>query len=194
MKGLTLWKFVSDDVCVCMFYVCEVIGFVDWLDRGLINMWEEFRNVYLLVIWVWLSWGDPVWLTGSNYYYCYLCELAWLGLLWSCVSATRGGKQTTVCSWKFACLFISVPQLNHPVLGEKVGCVTQCWVRRWGVSPSVGWEGGVCHPVLGEKVECVTQCWVRRWSVSPSVGWEGGVCHPVLGEKVGCVTRCWVRR
>ena len=27
-------------------------------------MWEEFRNVYLLMTWVWLSWGDPVWLTG----------------------------------------------------------------------------------------------------------------------------------
>ena len=28
LKGLTLQKFVSD-VCVYMFYVCEVIGFVD---------------------------------------------------------------------------------------------------------------------------------------------------------------------
>ena len=63
LKGLTLRKFVSD-VCVCMFHVCEVIGFVDWLDRGLIQMWEEFRNVYLLMTWVWLSWCDPVWLTG----------------------------------------------------------------------------------------------------------------------------------
>ena len=52
------------DVCVCIFYVCEVIGFVDWLDRRLIYMWEEFRNVPLLMTWVWLSWGDPVWLTG----------------------------------------------------------------------------------------------------------------------------------
>ena len=65
LKGLTLWKFVSD-ICVCMFYVCKVIGSVDWLDRGLIYMWEEFRNVYLLVTWVWLSWGDPVWLTGHQ--------------------------------------------------------------------------------------------------------------------------------
>ena len=47
LKWLTLRKFVFD-VCVCMFYVCELIGFVDWLDRGLIYMWEEFRNVYLL--------------------------------------------------------------------------------------------------------------------------------------------------
>ena len=30
LKGLTLWKFVSD-VCGHMFYVSEVIGFVDWL-------------------------------------------------------------------------------------------------------------------------------------------------------------------
>ena len=28
LKRLTLGKFVSD-VCVCMFYVCEVVGFVD---------------------------------------------------------------------------------------------------------------------------------------------------------------------
>ena len=31
-------------------------GFVDWLDRELIiyiYMWEEFRNVYLLMTWVW---------------------------------------------------------------------------------------------------------------------------------------------
>ena len=65
MKGLTLRKLVSD-VRVCMFYVCKVTGFVDWLDRGLIYMWEEFGNVYLLMTWVWLSWGDPVWLTGHE--------------------------------------------------------------------------------------------------------------------------------
>ena len=28
--------------------------------------WEEFRNVYLLMTWIWLSWGDPVWLTGHQ--------------------------------------------------------------------------------------------------------------------------------
>ena len=27
------------------------------------DVWEEFRNVHLLMTWVWLSWGDPVWLT-----------------------------------------------------------------------------------------------------------------------------------
>ena len=32
-----------------MFYVYEVIGSVDWLDRGLTYMWEEFRHVYLLM-------------------------------------------------------------------------------------------------------------------------------------------------
>ena len=46
LKGLTLWKFVSD-FCVCMFYVCKLIGFVDWPDRGSIYMQEEFRNVHL---------------------------------------------------------------------------------------------------------------------------------------------------
>ena len=40
--------------CLCMYVLC----FVDWLDGGLIYMWEEFRNMYLLMIWVWLSgWG-----------------------------------------------------------------------------------------------------------------------------------------
>ena len=28
------------------------------------GIWEEFWNVHLLMTWVWLSWGDPVWLTG----------------------------------------------------------------------------------------------------------------------------------
>ena len=37
LKGLTLRKCVSD-VCVCMFYVCEMIGFEDSLDRVLIHM------------------------------------------------------------------------------------------------------------------------------------------------------------
>ena len=30
-------------LCVCMFYVCEVIGFVDWLDRGLI--YNIYRHI-----------------------------------------------------------------------------------------------------------------------------------------------------
>ena len=29
------------DVCVCMFYVCEVTGFVDWLDRVFIYICEK---------------------------------------------------------------------------------------------------------------------------------------------------------
>jgi len=65
IEGTNSSKFVSD-VCVCMFYVCKVTGFVDWLDRGLIYVWEEFRDVYLLTAWVWLSWSDPVWLIGHS--------------------------------------------------------------------------------------------------------------------------------
>ena len=38
LKGLTLQIFVSD-VCVCMFYFCEVTGFVDWLDKGFIYIY-----------------------------------------------------------------------------------------------------------------------------------------------------------
>ena len=55
---------------VCVFYVCEVIGFVDWLDRGLIHMWEEFRNVYLLMSLIVLRWPCVVDRTlKSNYCY-----------------------------------------------------------------------------------------------------------------------------
>ena len=35
LKGKTLRKCVSD-VCVCMFYVCDMIGFVDRLDKEFI--------------------------------------------------------------------------------------------------------------------------------------------------------------
>ena len=71
LKGLTLWKFVSD-VCVRMFYVCKMIGFVDWLHRGLICTWEEFRNVYLLMSLTVLRWPCVVDRTlNSNYYYYY---------------------------------------------------------------------------------------------------------------------------
>ena len=52
---------------VCIFYVC----FYDWFcrltwQRVDVYVWEEFRNVYLLMTWVWLSWGDHVWLTGHS--------------------------------------------------------------------------------------------------------------------------------
>ena len=44
---------------VFVFYVCKVFVFVDWLDKELYT-WEEeeFRNVYLLMTQVGLSWGD----------------------------------------------------------------------------------------------------------------------------------------
>ena len=99
LKGLTLQKFVSD-VCVCMFYVCEVIVvvFLDWLDRGLIYMWEEFRKVYLLMTWVWLSWVDCVvdrTLKSNYYYYC-----RWGGGGCVCGEGREGG--TCMCGWVFA--------------------------------------------------------------------------------------------
>ena len=61
-----LTSFLCEKYTRYMFYVCEVIGFVDWLERGLIYMWEEFTNVYLLMTRVSLSWGDCVWLTGHQ--------------------------------------------------------------------------------------------------------------------------------
>ena len=62
LKGLTLRKNVY--VCFMCMYVLCLQG--DWFCRltWYIIMWEEFRNVYLLMTWVQLSWGDPVWLTG----------------------------------------------------------------------------------------------------------------------------------
>ena len=68
--------------CLCMFYVCEVISFVDWLDRGLIYMWKEFRNVYLLMTWVWPSCVVDRTLK-SNYYHYYLVTIsAWRPYVW----------------------------------------------------------------------------------------------------------------
>ena len=49
-----------------LFLVCVGIGFADWLDKTFIYIWEVFWNVHLLMTWVWLSWGDSVWLTGHS--------------------------------------------------------------------------------------------------------------------------------
>ena len=76
-------------------------------------------------------------------------------------------------------VFVSFPPLNHPVLGEKVGCVTQCWVRRWGVSSGVGREGRVCScfPTPLHTVIQV-QCWPPvRQHRSNLEDINSGVCH-----------------
>ena len=73
IEGTNFSKICVWCLCMsCMFYVGEVISFVDWLDRGLIYMWEEFRNVYLLMTRVLtvLRWPCMVDRTSkSNYYY-----------------------------------------------------------------------------------------------------------------------------
>ena len=57
--------------CLCLYDLCLQS---DWFRRFTwqrVYMWEEFRNVYLLMTWVWLSWGDCVVdrTCKSNYYY-----------------------------------------------------------------------------------------------------------------------------
>ena len=49
-------------LCLLLWLVLQTDLTVGWY----IIMWEEFRNVYLLMTWVWLSWSDPVWLTGHE--------------------------------------------------------------------------------------------------------------------------------
>jgi len=111
LRGLALWKFVSD-ICVCMFCVWGVIGFVDWLDRGwiYIYIWEEFGSVYLLITWVWLSWGDPVWLTDIKIQLLLLLLLFFqptaCSLFRSCVRGNRRGHPSHGCEW-----------VNSPVRG-----------------------------------------------------------------------------
>ena len=55
-------------VSVCFMLA---IGFVDWLDRGFVYIYKKFWNIHLLMIWVWLSWGDCVVdrTLKSNYYW-----------------------------------------------------------------------------------------------------------------------------
>ena len=36
--------------CLCMFYVCKVIGFVDLLDRGLIYKYEKSLEMCILLM------------------------------------------------------------------------------------------------------------------------------------------------
>ena len=57
LKGLTLQKLVSD-VCVCIFYVCLAIGFVDWHDRGFIYIRRVLKCAFAYDLS--LSWGDPI--------------------------------------------------------------------------------------------------------------------------------------
>ena len=48
------WKNYVWYLCMCvLFYVCEVIGFVDWSDKRFIYIyiWEEFWNVLMSLRW-----------------------------------------------------------------------------------------------------------------------------------------------
>ena len=71
LKGLTLRKFVSD-VFVCMsvlFYVCVGTGFMDWLEKMFIYIYIYEKSLAMCISAydrVWLSWGDPVQLTGCS--------------------------------------------------------------------------------------------------------------------------------
>ena len=62
-----LWLvFVCVYICFVL-YLCITlcIYFVDLTWKQIYILWDEFCNVYLLMT-VWLSWGDPVWLTGCK--------------------------------------------------------------------------------------------------------------------------------
>ena len=60
-------------VCVMFVYVCGVIGFVEWFDKGYIYIFYIDEMSFEMCICLCLefdcrpgqlSWGDPVWLTG----------------------------------------------------------------------------------------------------------------------------------
>ena len=78
LKGLTLRKFVSDVLCMQVLYLWS-----DWFCRltwqiDLIYMWEEFRNVHLLM--TVLRWLCVVDRTLKSNYHCYSvqCMCVWL--------------------------------------------------------------------------------------------------------------------
>ena len=59
---------------ICLMFVYVLCLWSDWFCEVTwqrvyvyiyIYIWEVFWIVHLLMTWVWWSWGDPVWLTGS---------------------------------------------------------------------------------------------------------------------------------
>ena len=67
IEGTNSLKICLMFVYVSLYALCLLLWLVlqtDLREGWYIIMWEEFRNVYLLITWVWLSWSDPVWLTG----------------------------------------------------------------------------------------------------------------------------------
>ena len=174
-----------------MFYVCEVIGFVDWLDRGLIYVWEEFRNVYLLMTRVWLSWGDPVWLTGhekSNYYYCDMF------MLWpTCDMFMMWPTCDMFMVWPTCDMFMVWPTCDMFMMRPTCDMLV-CEVGVWHVG---GWHVGVWSGCMA--CECVNwvcdmwECEVGVWHVGVWSGWV--MCVKWVGDLSvwsGCVTCGWV--
>ena len=59
---LQIFFYFTDFSLQFLFYRFYFTWQISFWER--VDMWEEFRNVNLPMTWVWLSWGDPVWLTG----------------------------------------------------------------------------------------------------------------------------------
>ena len=125
-------------VYVCFMFVKWLfLFFLDWLDRGLIYMWEEFRKVYLLMTWVWLSWVDCVvdrTLKSNYYYYC-----RWGGGgVYRCVCGEGREGGTCMCGWVFAvCVHLWVVVFFFFFLGGGGGGGVHVYVGRGVVHVSV---------------------------------------------------------
>ena len=49
----------------CIMFAKWLVLYIDSTESWYIyHTWEDVRNFFLLMTWIWLSWGDPVWLTG----------------------------------------------------------------------------------------------------------------------------------
>ena len=137
------------DVCICMFYVCKVIGFVDWLDRGLIYMWEEFINV--------LRWPCVVdWTLKSSYYY-----------YSSCVRPSPSPPpQLVLSSSSFPPLFPSFLSLASSAV-----CLPDCLELNWNIVDNLT-KHCFLNPVV--LIPCSQRCCSRLSQPS----WKTNIaCH-----------------
>ena len=105
VKGLILQTVVSD-VCACVFYVCEVIGFVDWLDKSLVYVWEEWRDwffkqlclMFVHVCFMFVKWL-VLWIDDKSlvYIYIYMYEKSFEMCL--CLWPESECPEATLCGW-----------------------------------------------------------------------------------------------
>ena len=88
IEGTNTLKIYAWWLCIYI-YVCEVIDFVDWLDGGLIHMWEEFRNVFAYDLSLtFLRWPCVVDRTLKSSYYYY--RFFFFTQAWHCLPDSVG--------------------------------------------------------------------------------------------------------